>query len=148
MNIWIRLSEICKDVVDITLDQIREGLKEPTSEMQLTPQNTQEPLEVMSVTEVLCTLLDDTMDPDIELTQVETTELSETPTTPMLDTEQASQQKHTTRSAKSQDATDARWDRENNKRKKAKAKTRQKHQGRKVKLELMGVSIDGKYESI
>ena len=81
MNIWIRLSEICKDVVDITLDQIREGLKEPT--LETTTENTQELLELVSVTEMLCNLHDDNedthvMDPDIELTQVETTVPSET----------------------------------------------------------------------
>lgn len=146
MNIWIRLSEICKDVVDITLDQIREGLKEPTLETK--PEdflNTQEPLGVVSVTEVLCTLLDDTkgihvMDPDIELTQVEMVALSGTLTTPVLGTEQVSQQKHTNRSAKSQDATDARRDSKSNKDTKA--------HPRKAKLELVGVSINGKYESI
>lgn len=148
MNIWIRLSEICKGVVDITLDQIREGLKEPTLETKSEDFfNTEESLEVVSATEALCTLLDDikdihVVDPDIEPTQVETTEPSETITIPVLSTEEVSQQKHTSRSAKSQDATDARWDSKSNKNKKA-----HPHK-RKAKLELVGVSINGKYESI
>ena len=145
MNIWIRLSEVCKGVVDITLDQIREGLKEPTLETTEDFFNTQEPLEATSVTEVLCDLLDDikdthVMEPDIEPTQVERTEPSETLTDPVLSTEEVSQQKHTNRSVKSHDTTDTRRD--------SKSSENTKARPRKAKLELVGVSINGKYESI